>query len=110
MGWPRRYRQSVRRRLPDPQRLRGRCVRSAIWPASRLLRRHHESVLMAGRGSRARRNAKARVGPYAALFFIAVIVGAAGLSLWIEDRYRKAEAAYRLYVADHPLKPGERPP
>ena len=65
---------------------------------------------MAGRERRGRRNAKARVGPYAALFFIAVIMAAAGLSLWIEDRYRKAEEAYRLYVADHPLKPGERPP
>ena len=57
-----------------------------------------------------RRNAKARIGPYAALFFIVVIVGAAGLSLWIEDRYRNAERAYRLYLADHPLKPGEKPP
>jgi hypothetical protein len=65
---------------------------------------------MVSRENRARRNAKTRVGPYAALFFIAVIVGAAGLSLWIEDRYRKAEDAYRLTVVDHPLKRGERPP
>ena len=60
--------------------------------------------------ARRERSAKARIGPYAVLFFIMVTVGAAGLSLWIEDRYRKAEDAYRLYVADHPLKPGERPP
>ena len=65
---------------------------------------------MASRERSARRNARTRVSPYAVLFFIVVIVGAAGLSLWIEDRYRKAEDAYRLYVADHPLKPGERPP
>jgi len=39
-----------------------------------------------------------------------VTVGAAGLSLWIEDRYRKAEDTYRFYLSHHPLKPGERPP
>lgn len=65
---------------------------------------------MARQEGRARRNAKGRVGAYAALFFIVVTVGAAALSLWMEDRYRRAEDAYRLYLAHHPLKPGETPP
>jgi hypothetical protein len=60
--------------------------------------------------ARRERSVKARIGPYAVLFFIVVTVGAAGLSLWIEDRYRKAEDAYRFYLSHHPLKPGERPP
>lgn len=59
---------------------------------------------------RTRRKARAAPRPGAALFFIAVIVATAGLSLWIEDRYRKADDAYRLYLAQHPLKPGEKPP
>lgn len=50
------------------------------------------------------------IAPYAALFFVAMIVAVAGLSLWIEDRYHKADSAYRLYIAGHPLKPGEKPP
>jgi hypothetical protein len=49
-------------------------------------------------------------GLYAALFFVALIVAAAALSLWIEDGYHKADKAYRLYIAQHPLKPGEKPP
>jgi hypothetical protein len=59
---------------------------------------------------RARRKAGTGLRPGAALFFIAVIVATAGLSLWIEDRYRKADDAYRLYLVQHPLKPGEKPP
>ena len=59
---------------------------------------------------RARRKAGTGLRPVPALFFIAVIVATAGLSLWIEDRYRKADDAYRLYLAQHPLKPGEKPP
>jgi hypothetical protein len=59
---------------------------------------------------RARRKARTALRPGAALFFIVVIVATASLSLWVEDRYRKADDAYRLYLAQHPLKPGEKPP
>lgn len=55
---------------------------------------------------KARNNARTR----AVLFFVALAAATAGLSLWIEDRYHHAETAYRLYVADHPLKPAEKPP
>ena len=54
--------------------------------------------------------AKYRTSPCAALYFVALIVVTAGLSLWIENRYHRAETAYRLYTAQHPLKPGEKPP
>lgn len=47
---------------------------------------------------------------YAVLFFIALVAATAGLSLWVEDRYHAAESAYRAYIAQHPLKPGEKPP
>jgi hypothetical protein len=57
----------------------------------------------------ANRKAKTAIGAYAAFFFIALILATAGLSLWIEDR-RGAESAYHLYLAHHPLKPGEKPP
>ncbi len=59
---------------------------------------------------RGARGGKNNIGPYAAFFFIALAVGTAALSLWLEDRYRKADAVYRLYVAQHPLMPGEKPP
>jgi hypothetical protein len=57
-----------------------------------------------------RHRAKAHVRPYTVLFFVMLILGAAGLSIWLEDRYHGAEATYRLYVARHPLKAGEKPP
>ena len=57
-----------------------------------------------------RHRAKARVGPYTVLFFVGLTLGAAALSMWLEDRYHNAEATYRLYLAQHPLQPGEKPP
>jgi hypothetical protein len=57
-----------------------------------------------------RNNARTGMRLYAALFFIVLIVGTASLSIWIEDRYHRADAAYRLYLVHHPLKPGEKPP
>jgi hypothetical protein len=57
-----------------------------------------------------RRRAKTHVGPYTVLFFVGLTLGVAALSMWLEDRYHDAEAAYRLYITQHPLKPGEKPP
>jgi hypothetical protein len=66
----------------------------------------------ATRATRLRRQhrAKARVGPYTVLFFVGLTLGAAALSMWLEDRYQNANATYRLYLVQHPLKPGEKPP
>ena len=56
-----------------------------------------------------RHRAKARIGPYTVLFFVGLTLGAAALSMWLEDHYHNAEATYRLYIARHPLKAGEKP-
>ncbi len=43
---------------------------------------------------RARRKAGTGLRPVPVLFFIALIVGAASLSMWIEDRHHRADIAY----------------
>jgi hypothetical protein len=56
------------------------------------------------------RKLRFRMGPRAPLLFVVIVLLSAGLAIWLNDRFERAEAAYQHYRAGHPYRPDEKPP